>query len=366
MAIVDALQRPAHAASDLAVSTGRTTSSRACTEAKGCLTGGEPDLAGPSCPRTDSTGGWEAGGVPRPGRGLGDLPELQDPAWSRPASDSIARPGPRGEIRGRARAQVRVGQLGQRLRIHQRGTPFDPGTSTTPGVAIVASAGDGGYGTQYPASAQYVTSVGGTTLQHASNHPRLGGAGVERHRLRVLVPRGQRRPGRPPAVAPAARTGPRLMCPPTRTRTPPSRCTTPSSTTARSRTGRQPAGAPAWPPSLIASTYALAAHRQPAAPTRGRAPTRRPTPTRTVRPSYAVTSGSNGSCESGPGLPVPRPCGATTAPPGVGTPDGIAGFAPASASAVHRVLNPGPQDVERGAQLNLPAQRPRRRGRPAR
>lgn len=35
------------------------------------------------------------------------------------------------------------------------------------GVALVAAAGDDGYGTQYPASSQFVTSVGGTTLDRA-------------------------------------------------------------------------------------------------------------------------------------------------------------------------------------------------------
>jgi subtilase family serine protease len=38
-----------------------------------------------------------------------------------------------------------------------------------PGVAIVAAAGDSGYGTSWPAVSQYVTSAGGTTLTSASN-----------------------------------------------------------------------------------------------------------------------------------------------------------------------------------------------------
>src|SRR5262249_50104493 len=33
-----------------------------------------------------------------------------------------------------------------------------------PGVMITASAGDSGYGVEYPAASQYVTAVGGTTL----------------------------------------------------------------------------------------------------------------------------------------------------------------------------------------------------------
>ncbi|MGW4562335.1 putative Ig domain-containing protein [Streptomyces sp. NPDC004561] len=38
-----------------------------------------------------------------------------------------------------------------------------------PGVAITVSAGDSGYGAEYPATSQYVTAVGGTALNTASN-----------------------------------------------------------------------------------------------------------------------------------------------------------------------------------------------------
>jgi subtilase family serine protease len=41
-----------------------------------------------------------------------------------------------------------------------------------PGVAVVASAGDAGYGVGYPAASQYVTSVGGTTLEKAAGTTR--------------------------------------------------------------------------------------------------------------------------------------------------------------------------------------------------
>ena len=37
-----------------------------------------------------------------------------------------------------------------------------------PGIAVTASAGDSGYGVEYPASSQYVTAVGGTTLTQSS------------------------------------------------------------------------------------------------------------------------------------------------------------------------------------------------------
>ncbi|MFG3281923.1 putative Ig domain-containing protein [Streptomyces sp. NPDC048111] len=38
-----------------------------------------------------------------------------------------------------------------------------------PGVAITVSSGDSGYGVEYPAASQYVTSVGGTSLNRAGN-----------------------------------------------------------------------------------------------------------------------------------------------------------------------------------------------------
>ncbi len=47
-------------------------------------------------------------------------------------------------------------------------TSYDPYYSH-PGVAITASAGDGGYGVEYPAASPYVTAVGGTTLVPNNN-----------------------------------------------------------------------------------------------------------------------------------------------------------------------------------------------------
>jgi hypothetical protein len=46
---------------------------------------------------------------------------------------------------------------------------FDTSYFNHPGVAITASAGDNGYGVEYPAASQYVTAVGGTALSTASN-----------------------------------------------------------------------------------------------------------------------------------------------------------------------------------------------------
>jgi hypothetical protein len=59
------------------------------------------------------------------------------------------------------------------------GGPETPSETTTddpaynhPGVAVTASAGDDGYGVNYPSASQYVTAVGGTTLTKDSSVPR--------------------------------------------------------------------------------------------------------------------------------------------------------------------------------------------------
>jgi len=48
-------------------------------------------------------------------------------------------------------------------------TSYDVTYYHHPGVAITASSGDGGYGVEYPAASQYVTAVGGTSLNRATN-----------------------------------------------------------------------------------------------------------------------------------------------------------------------------------------------------
>ncbi len=48
-------------------------------------------------------------------------------------------------------------------------TSYDSSYYNHPGIAVTASSGDSGYGAQYPAASQYVTAVGGTTLNKASN-----------------------------------------------------------------------------------------------------------------------------------------------------------------------------------------------------
>jgi N-acetylneuraminic acid mutarotase len=65
--------------------------------------------------------------------------------------------------------------LGAKYVSNSYGGSEDPSETTAdtsyyqhPGVAVTASSGDGGYGVEYPAASQYVTSVGGTTLTRDS------------------------------------------------------------------------------------------------------------------------------------------------------------------------------------------------------
>jgi len=51
-------------------------------------------------------------------------------------------------------------------------TTYDSSYFNHPGVAITVSAGDSGYGAEYPAASKYVTSVGGTALSKASSTTR--------------------------------------------------------------------------------------------------------------------------------------------------------------------------------------------------
>ncbi len=73
-------------------------------------------------------------------------------------------------------AENKAVALGAKYVSNSFGGPEDPSETTTdvqyfnhPGVAITVSAGDTGYGAEYPATSPYVTAVGGTSLSHASN-----------------------------------------------------------------------------------------------------------------------------------------------------------------------------------------------------
>jgi hypothetical protein len=69
--------------------------------------------------------------------------------------------------------------LGAKFVSNSYGASPEPATEASydqyydhPGVAVTASAGDSGYGVNYPSASQYVTAVGGTTLTRDSSAPR--------------------------------------------------------------------------------------------------------------------------------------------------------------------------------------------------
>jgi subtilase family serine protease len=51
-------------------------------------------------------------------------------------------------------------------------TSYDSSYYNHPGIAITVSSGDNGYGVEYPAASQYVTAVGGTTLNSSTSTAR--------------------------------------------------------------------------------------------------------------------------------------------------------------------------------------------------
>ncbi|WP_406423507.1 carboxypeptidase regulatory-like domain-containing protein [Streptomyces sp. NBC_00842] len=175
-----------------------------------------------------------------------------------------------------------------------------------PGVAITSASGDSGYRVAYPASSQYVTAVGGTSLVKDTSTTRGwtesawsgSGSGCSRY---VPKPSFQQDTG-------CAR----------RTIVDVSGVADPSTGVAVYNGGWQVFGGTSAAAPIIASVYALAG-----TPAAGSAPNSYPY----VQPSALndVTSGSNGSCtpaylcNGGPGYDGPT---------GLGTPNGLAAFRP--------------------------------------
>ena len=90
---------------------------------------------------------------------------------SRRPRSSLANLGTAVNEAGQARRDRDLQQL-RRRRVQRRHLLRQPRTTTTPGIAMTASSGDGGYGVEYPAASQYVTAVGGTSLTATASTPR--------------------------------------------------------------------------------------------------------------------------------------------------------------------------------------------------
>ena len=220
-----------------------------------------------------------------------------------------------------------------------------------PGVTITVAAGDAGYGVSYPASTQFVTSVGGTSLTPAPGTSRgwtesaWSGTGS-----------GCSAIGAKPAwQAPDNRSPDGCL---TRTDNDVSAVADPNTGVWIYDTypylGQaldwQPIGGTSAASPIIAAVYALAG-----------------TPKRATYPAsylyqkghsahlYPVTSGTNGWCETFRAYLCHGEPG-YDAPTGLGTPDGTAAFASTTTGNTISVTDPGTQDVTAAAKLRLALQ----------
>ncbi len=223
-----------------------------------------------------------------------------------------------------------------------------------PGVAITAASGDFGYGTQYPAASQLVTSVGGTTLAQTGSAPpsrawtetAWSGSGSGCSALEAK-PSWQ--------TDTNATTG----CL-NRTDNDVSAVADPSTGVAVYDTypnsvgvtnGYNELGGTSAATAIIASVYALAGTPRP-----GTYPSSYPY--QHTSALNQVTSGSNGTCESSR-LYLCNAADSSAGyngPAGWGTPNGVAGFSEATAGDVVTVLNPGTVDIATNVTLTLPIQ----------
>jgi len=220
-----------------------------------------------------------------------------------------------------------------------------------PGVAITVAAGDAGYGVSYPASTQFVTSVGGTSLVPASGTSRgwtesaWSGTGSGCSAIQAK-----------PAWQAVDDTSPDGCL--TRTDNDVSAVADPNTgvwiydtypylgqTLDWESVGGTSAASP-----IIAAVYALAGTPKP-----GTYPASYLYQTGHAAHLYSATGGTNGWCETFRAYLCHGEPG-YDAPTGLGTPDGIAAFASSTAGNTISVSDPGAQDVSAGAKLTLTLQ----------
>ena len=220
-----------------------------------------------------------------------------------------------------------------------------------PGVAITVAAGDEGYGVSYPATTQFVTSVGGTSLVPASGKSRdwtesaWSGTGSGCSAIEAK-----------PAWQTVDDTSPDGCL--TRTDNDVSAVADPNTGVWIYDTvpfdGQvvdwEPVGGTSAASPIIASVYALAGTPKP-----GTYPASYLYQKGQTAHLYPVTSGTNGFCETFRAYLCHGEAG-YDGPTGLGTPDGIAAFSSTTAGNTISVTDPGTQDVATGAKLSLALQ----------
>ena len=162
VAIVDAYNDP-KAASDLAKFRS-TYGLPACTTANGCFK--QVNQKGATSPLPSGDYGWaeeESLDLDAVSSACPDCKILLVEASSANTADLVAAEDTAAKAAGVASVSNSWGGS-EDSSILSEDTHFNH-----PGVAITASSGDSGYGVSWPASSQYVTGVGGTTLTSASN-----------------------------------------------------------------------------------------------------------------------------------------------------------------------------------------------------
>ena len=180
-----------------------------------------------------------------------------------------------------------------------------------PGVAITVSAGDSGYGVEYPASSHYVTAVGGTTLTRASGTTRGwtetawsgSGSGCSAYNTALT--------SAPSSVTSCSR---RAVADVSAVANPSTGVSVYDSTAYQGYVGWLTFGGTSVSAPIIAGVFALAGNA---------ASIDNNYPYTHSSSLYDVTSGSNGSCSTA------KWCTATTGwdgPTGLGTPNGIGAF----------------------------------------
>jgi hypothetical protein len=217
-----------------------------------------------------------------------------------------------------------------------------------PGVAITVAAGDAGYGVSYPASTQFVTSVGGTSLVPATGKSRgwtETGTGSGCSAIQAK-----------PAWQAVDGTSPNGCL--TRTDNDVSAVADPNTgvwiydtypylgqTLDWESVGGTSAASP-----IIAAVYALAG-----TPKSGTYPASYLYQAGHAAHLYPATGGANGWCETFRAYLCHGETG-YDGPTGLGTPDGITAFASATAGSTISVTDPGTLDVASGTKLTLALQ----------
>jgi hypothetical protein len=214
-----------------------------------------------------------------------------------------------------------------------------------PGTAEVFAAGNSGYGATWPASSQFVTSVGGTTLTEDSTAARgydetawaAGSSGCA-----TAEPK--------PAWQKADDTSPNGCL--NRTQNDVAADADPATGVAvydsTAYTGSSTSRAAAWglaggtsvAAAIITAIYALNGY-----PQSGTYPASYPYQSGNSADFYPVTSGSDGTCETNRAYLCTGVTG-YNGPAGLGTPDGVGGLAFSGTGDVITVTDPGPQDYE--------------------